>query len=150
MTYLWIAEPQSESGYPHIHAGFFTEFTDGEKDRLKNHWSHVVEAGDYKHGLDFSVGSNYKNGEISSLRNYLMKYLSKTFVETIPEWSPEELVFNAIAWKKHYRFFGCSRDLSQIMKRPAKDRSNYTCLCTTIHTPCLGHVADRIVWENLT
>jgi hypothetical protein len=48
-------------------------------------------------GLDFSFGPNYKNGEVASLRNYLMKYLAKTFIETIPDWSPEELVFNAIA-----------------------------------------------------
>jgi hypothetical protein len=41
-----------------------------------------------------------------------MKYPGKTFVEIILNWSPEELVFNAIAWKVGYRFFGCSRDLS--------------------------------------
>jgi len=27
-----------------------------------------------------------------------MKYLSKTFVDTIHEWTPEQLVFNAVAW----------------------------------------------------
>lgn len=56
----------------------------------------------------------HKSGEIKSLRNYLLKYLAKTFVETIPEWTPEELVFNAIAWKQGYRFFDCSWDLSDI------------------------------------
>ena len=71
-------EPQPESGYPQIHAGYFTEFTDTEKNRLKNHWSRVVKTGDYKDGLDFSFGSNYKNSEVSTLRNYLMKYLTKT------------------------------------------------------------------------
>ena len=38
-------------------------------------------------------------------------------VGTIPDGTPEELVFNAIAWKQGYRFFGCSRDLSHAMKR---------------------------------
>lgn len=91
LLYRRTARP--ESGYPHLHAGYFTEFTDAERDRLKNHWSQVVKAVDYDHGLDFSFGSNYKSGEVSSLRNYLMKYLAKTFIETIPDWAPEELVF---------------------------------------------------------
>jgi hypothetical protein len=34
VPYFWIVEPQKESGYPHIHAGYFTQFTDEEKDRL--------------------------------------------------------------------------------------------------------------------
>jgi hypothetical protein len=47
VPYFWITEPQPESGYPHIHAGYFTEFTEEEKHHLKNHWSQVVKAGDY-------------------------------------------------------------------------------------------------------
>ena len=58
------------------------------------------KAGDKKHGLDISLKTRHKSGEMASLRNYLMKYLAKTFHATIPDWSPEELVFNAIAWKK--------------------------------------------------
>ena len=76
---FWIVEPQPERGYPHIHAGFFTEFTDAEIDRLKNHWSKVVKAGDKKHGLDISLKTRHKSGEMASLRNYLMKYLGKDF-----------------------------------------------------------------------
>jgi len=150
VPYYWIAEPQPESGYPHIHAGYFTVFTDAEKDRLKNHWSRVVEAGNYKHGLDFSFEQMHKSGEVKSLRNYLLKYLAKTFIETIPDWSPEELVFNAIAWKEGYRFFGCSRDLSHIMKRPAKNHKGYTWLSTTMHRPDRGHEEDTIIRKNPT
>jgi len=150
VSYFWIAEPQSESGYPHIHAGYFTEFTDAEKERLKNHWFLVVKAGDYRHGLDFSYGQNYKNGEVTSLRNYLMKYLSKTFIETIPDWTTEELVFNAIAWKEGYRFFGCSRDLSSTMKRPDKYNRTYTWFTTTMHRPDRGEGDDIIVRKNPT
>jgi hypothetical protein len=150
VSYFWIAEPQPESGYPHLHVGYFTEFTNAEKDRLKNHWSTIVKAGDYKHGLDFSFGPNFKNGGVSSLRNYLMKYLAKTFIETIPEWSPEELIFNAIAWKEGYRFFGCSRDLSTVMKRQRKENYTYTWLCTTMHRPDRGYEEDRIIRKNPT
>ena len=35
VPYFWITEPQPESGYPHIHAGYFTEFTETEQHRLK-------------------------------------------------------------------------------------------------------------------
>jgi hypothetical protein len=119
-------------------------------DRLKNHWSRVVKAGDYRHGLDFSFRIDYKTGEVSSLRNYLMKYLAKTFVETIPDWSPEELVFNAIAWKEGYRFFGCSRDLSHAMRRQKKDNRTYTWLCTTLHRPDRGYEEDKDLRKNPT
>ncbi len=148
VPYYWIAEPQPDSGYPHIHAGYFTEFTNAEKDRLKNHWSRVIEAGDYKHGLDFSFEQMHKTGEVKSLRNYLLKYLAKTFVETIPDWTPEELVFNAIAWKQGYRFFGCSRDLSHVMKRKTEGRPGYTWLSTSAHRPDRGHEEDRIIRKN--
>jgi hypothetical protein len=150
VPYFWIVEPQPESGYPHIHAGYFTEFNDSEKDRLKNHWSRVVKVGDYKHGLDFSFEQAHKPGEITSLKNYILKYLTKTFVETLPDWSPEELVFNAIAWKEGYRFFGCSRDLSTAMRRPGKENHGYTWLSTTMHQPNRGHEEDRVLRKNLT
>ena len=148
--YFWITEPQPESGYPHIHAGYFTEFTETEKDRSKNHWSRIVKAGDFKHGLDFSFEQNFKNGEVASLRNYLMKYLAKTFVVTIPNWTPEELVFNTIAWKEGYRFFGCSRDLSNAMKRPVKDNKNYTWLQTSMHRPDREYEEDIVIRKNPT
>ena len=64
-------------------------------------------------GLDFSFEYDHKTGEISSLRNYLMKYLAETFIETLPRWTPEELVFNAVPWRNGYRFFGCSHGLPQ-------------------------------------
>jgi hypothetical protein len=67
-----------------------------------------------------------ETGTIFYLRNYLIKYLAKTFIKTIPDWSPEELVFNAIAWKEDYRFFGCSWELSIAMRRQKKDNHTYT------------------------
>jgi len=149
-SYFWIIEPQIGSGYPHIHAGYFTEFTDNEKDRLKNHWSKIIKAGDYKHGLDFSFKSDYQAGDISSFRNYLMKYMGKTFIENIPDWGSEELVFNAIALKQGYRFFGCSRDLSTAMKRRKKENPYYTWLCTTMHRADGGNEDDIVLRKNTT
>ncbi len=150
VSYFWIIEPQIESGHPHIHAGYFTEFTDSEKERLKNHWSTVVKAGDFKHGLDFSFGSSYNAGDVSSLRNYLMKYMVKTFVDGMKDWTPQELVFNAIAWNQGYRFFGCSRDLSKVMKWVKIENAAYTWLCTSLHRNDLGYEEDKVIRKNPT
>jgi hypothetical protein len=85
-----------------------------------------------------------------SLRNYLMKYLAKTFIETIPDWAPEELVFNAIAWSEGYRFFGCSRDLSHEMMRPKKKGPKYTWLETSLTGCNLTHEVDVVLKRNPT
>jgi len=148
VSYFWVVEPHPKSGYPHIHAGFFTEFTDTEIERLKNHWSKVIKAGDKKHGLDISLKIRHARGEILSLRDYLMKYLAKTFHSTIPDWSPEELVFNAIAWKKGYRFFGCSRNLSRAMKGIVKEHPNFIWRSTSLRYSDLGPEGDVIIREN--
>jgi hypothetical protein len=107
-------------------------------------------AGDFKHGLDFSFEKTHKTGDVSSLRNYLMKYLAKTFVETIPDWTPEELVFNAIALKEGYRFFGCSRDLSTAMKQKKKNNCSFYWLCTSLHRDDRGNEEDKIIRRNPT
>jgi hypothetical protein len=150
VSYFWIVEPQIESADPHIHAGYFTDFTKHEEERLKVHWSEIVKAGDYKHGLDFSYDKNYQAGEVSSLRNYLMKYIGKTFIEAIKDWTPEELVFNAIVWKEGYRFFGCSRDFSNAMKRIKRENKGFTWLCTSIHNENIGCEEDKIIRKNPT
>jgi len=82
------------------------------------------------------------------MRNYLMKYMGKTFVEGIPDWTPEELVFNSIAWKKGFRFFGCSNDLSQAMKRPMKDKTSFTCFRTSMTGFNLTYDIDEELWKN--
>ncbi len=74
----------------------------------------------------------------------------KTFVETIPDWTPEELVLNAIAWKDGYRFFGCSRNLSNVMKRPSIDNPAYSWLSTTMHRPDRGHEEAVFLQKNPT
>lgn len=89
-------------------------------------------------------------GEVASFRNYLMKYMEKTFIDTMPEWSPEELFFNAIAWKEGYRLFGCSRNLSKVMSRKTEKNLAFTCLSTSLHWADLGSEEDKIVWKNPT
>jgi hypothetical protein len=94
------------------------------------------------------VYQSHKTGDISSLRNYLMKYLAKTFIETMPDWTPEELVFNAIAWWEGYRFFGCSQDLSRVMKRPRINGKDYIWLRTSLTGCNLTHEVDVIIRQN--
>ena len=79
-----------------------------------------------------------------------MKYLAKTFIETIPDWAPEELVFNAIAWWEGYRFFGCSRDLSRAMTRLKKKGPKYTWLETSLRGRNLTHDVDEVIKRNPT
>jgi len=124
VRYMNVLEPHPKSGYPHAHVMYLSKITEEEQDRLKNHWSNVVGAGDYDHGLAFSVDSVFEEGEITSIRNYLMKYMAKTLYDGWRSWTPQELVFNAVAWggkrdpfkkRRHYRTFQPSRELSKIM-----------------------------------
>jgi len=80
--------------------------------------------------------------------DHLMKYLGKTFVNGIPDWSPEELVFNAIAWHEGYRFFGCSNDLSKAMVRQKKKEKNFMSFQTSITGWGLTDEIDRVVRKN--
>jgi hypothetical protein len=148
VPYLWIVEPQIESGYPHIHAIFFTEFTEEEQHRLKSHWSKRVKAGNYEHGLDFSFNPTQQTNEISSIRNYLMKYMGKTFGEGMANWRPEELVFNTIAWNIGYRLFGCSNDLAKIMKRLKDECVKFEWLRTSMAGYNLTHDVNEVILEH--
>jgi len=124
VQYMNVLEPHPKSGYPHAHVMYLSRITDQEQERLKNHWANVVGAGDYQHGLNFSVDSVFEEGEIQSVRNYLMKYMAKTLYDGWRSWTPQELVLNAVAWggkrdpfkaNRHYRTFQPSRELSKIM-----------------------------------
>ena len=79
-----------------------------------------------------------------------MKYLGKTFVDNIPDWKSEELVFNAIAWNEGYRIFSCSRDLSAAMKKRKKENLSYTWLCTTMHLSNKEKGENIVIRKNPT
>jgi hypothetical protein len=86
----------------------------------------------------------------TSTSPHFMKYLAKTFIEAIPDWTTEELVFNAIAWWKGYRFFGCSRDLSGVMMRTKKKGPKFTWLETSLTGCNLTHEVDEVIRRNPT
>lgn len=63
----------------------------------------------------------------------------------IPDWPPEELVFNAIAWHEGYRFFGCSNNLSwPIMSQKKKD-NDFLGFETSILGRNLTDEIDRVI-----
>lgn len=126
LTYVWIIEPH-ESGYPHYHVVLFHALSEGQQERIKRLWADTYQAGSLEHGVDFSVRSPGES--VKSMRNYLMKYVAKGFVsvgsryEPEKDWTPAQLVFNAVVWSNGYRLFGCSRDLSAVMAYQGERKS---------------------------
>ena len=133
--YLQIWEPHPKSGYPHIHVPVFCDFTEDEQARLKEHWSTTLSLGDYEAGLDFEQGTTFKRGEMTSIKNYMLKYMRKTLYDGFEEWTAEELVFNAVAWKNHFRTFQPSLALSRVMAPPERSGRRYQCVKTSL----VGH-----------
>lgn len=120
-SYVSIIEPhlKNDTGYPHTHVPVFMDIDDFHRRKYQDKWEKKYKIGSKEHGLDFSVAD--EGTKIESLRNYIGKYLSKGFLDFDSkfgegELSPAHLVFHAIVWKHHYRIFGASQDLSQVMR----------------------------------
>jgi hypothetical protein len=126
-NYVWIMEPH-KTGYPHLHVIIFGEVSEKAQQAIRRLWSKNYKAGSANHGVDFSVKSPEES--IRSIKNYLLKYLGKTFTSTgskfgtIDTWGPGELVFNALVWKNKWRLFGASRDLCKIMAHQKEKDEN--------------------------
>lgn len=125
LTYIWIVEPH-KSGYPHYHVVLFHDVSDSLQDKIRRIWFEKYQAGSYDHGVDFSVRAPEES--IKSIRNYLMKYVMKGFLPSESryskrdEWTPQELVFNAVVWKNHYRLWDSSRNLKKVMAYQGEER----------------------------
>jgi len=111
LEYIWVMEPH-KSGYPHMHVAVFGYISPEIQDRLIKLWSEKYQVGSAEHGIDFSAKSIKES--IQSIRNYLMKYISKDIgANGTSSWSPEEWIYHAIAWKHHHRYIGMSRAISR-------------------------------------
>jgi hypothetical protein len=150
VDYFWVIEPHTENntGYPHIHLAVFTivdndikdSFGEGMEDKLRRLYSEEWQVGSHTYGLDFKPmkGEN----EIVNLKNYLMKYISKGYIND-NGWSDGELIFNAHLYgathgdrppqpgeqlnvkgefAKKYRLVGMSRPLSALLKPEVEDK----------------------------
>lgn len=158
ISYFWVVEPhtQNETGYPHYHLAVFRyvdnnikdAYGEGMEDKLRRLYSEEWQTGSHTYGLDFRQmkGEN----SIDDLKNYLMKYISKGYINDKP-WSPGELVFNAHLYgathgarppkegeepdikgnyTKKYRIIGMSRDLSAILAPEIEDKEDIVWLHT--------------------
>jgi len=107
LDWVVIAEPH-KSGYAHYHILFLKHLDDFEQAVISDLW--FVASGSYnEHSIHFA-----NTGEIRSVKNYLMKYISKGLnyenpqIDKVPEsdlkrWSGQEYtlhieVFNATLW----------------------------------------------------
>lgn len=116
LQYVSVTEPQ-KSGNPHNHIIIFATFPIEEQIEYRKMWE-KWNIGSFEHGLDFD--ERQKSGKIKSLRNYLMKYMAKSFIDykskyDKPIWNKEQLLFNAVAWKYGFRTWCASHKLTQIM-----------------------------------
>lgn len=139
IDYVWMFEPH-KSGFPHLHLVYFKKLSELDRGSLQKIWHEKYELGDKEHGLYFSPPRGSEDGlcpagSITSIRNYLMKYVSKSlYSEAIHEYEFHgkkipfhmtlgELLFNSILKKTKTRLWGCSRTLSKVMARPKKENS---------------------------
>lgn len=118
VDYFWVLEPHV-TGYPHCHLVLFADLSQPEINKIQNLWV-KYGAGSKEHGCEVTISR--KEDSIKSIRNYLMKYLAKTFLDgdtgsrySAGSWGPGEFVFNAIIHEKGYRTWCPSRGLGRVM-----------------------------------
>lgn len=114
INYVWVLEPH-ETGFPHCHLVIFKEFTESEQNAIKALWTCKYQAGSIERGV--KITSKNSDESILSIRNYLMKYMSKQFGTGEP-WTDGELLFNAMVWDTGTRMWGASKELTAVMRKP--------------------------------
>jgi len=125
-NYFWVVEPH-KTGNIHIHMMAFCEFTDAEKENFVNLWCDKYAAG----RADCQKIEDIPVMEIDYLRTYLFKYLAKNLTDNT---DMGYLIFSAVSWhmgrrdNEHpiIRHYGCSRELSGVMKLDRKN-SEFEC-----------------------
>lgn len=123
INYVWVLEPH-ETGYVHCHLVVFREFSDEVQEAIKRLWSEKYRAGSFERGVE--VTSKRSDESIKSIRNYLMKYMTKQFGKGEEPWTDGELLFNAMIWATGTRMWGASKQLTEVMRKPAKGPNNVT------------------------
>lgn len=127
-SYFYVLEPHKD-GYVHLHMLIFKELTQEHQDRIKGLWANKYGVG-VEDALDFEIKT--VEGGLKSPKNYLMKYLEKTFKDADNDFNSSFFLFSAVAWYmgqdyndyKPIRFWNSSRDLQPIMKLDETDLKN--------------------------
>lgn len=130
-----LAMEAHKSGYPHLHVFLLTPepIPQALQQKCANLWEQKYKAGSAANGVQFTF-SNPK-APIGSIRNYLMKYVCKSFYAHSSKFSDDDPrnqmtagrhVFNALAWKYGWRLIQKSNRLSAVMKyKKPVDRVDY-------------------------
>lgn len=122
-SYFYVFEPH-KTGYCHVHVLWFSRIPWSVQKRCKALWNKKYGAGGYSNALHFERSVKIENG-----RQYLMKYVCKTFVDEMPASGFLDFA-SCVSWssrhdtaEKGVRLFGMSRDLSAICKAEKKTSS---------------------------
>jgi hypothetical protein len=114
--FIGSVEPHKKnSGNPHHHTTVFDKFTIEEQIHLKHKWE-KWGLGSFEHGLQFE-----DDVVVKSVLNYQLKHMLKSLpgykskFGEVP-WTAHDLLFNAVAWKNHFKTWHCSKNITQVMK----------------------------------
>jgi hypothetical protein len=108
--YVTIAEPH-KTGFVHYHILIFKWVTNDQAARYKEIWNNKYAAGSVSRGVDITVN---KSGALRSVKNYLMKYLAKTFTMDVEECSDVPEFFSDSDLKKFSEPAGLYRARSRL------------------------------------
>lgn len=108
--YVVIAEPH-KTGFVHYHILIFKRVSSDQAKRYKGLWEKKYSAGSKRHGVNIKVNNS---GALRSIKNYLMKYLAKTFSMDIEQCSEFQEFFDNSDLKKFSEPLGLYRARSRL------------------------------------
>jgi len=125
-----LAMEAHKSGYPHFHIFLLTPepIPEALQKKCANLWEKKYKAGSAEHGVEFTFKTS--DTPIGSIRNYLMKYVCKSFYAMSSKFPDNDErnkmtagrhVFNALVWKYGWRLIQKSRELSKVMRYCKRD-----------------------------
>lgn len=121
VQYFYVWEPH-KSGYAHIHILFFCTVSRKEAKHWQTYWNEKLGAGGFSAALKFDRAR--RNMSLNSAKNYVMKYVSKTYSDGALK-NPFYAIVNWYSRRdvndKGIRLYGVSQLLSrQISLQKAK------------------------------
>lgn len=129
-SYVWVMEPH-DSGYSHIHMILFKSVSRELRKKLQTLWIEKYNPGASLPGQRYGESLNFKikkgQRDLRSAAAYIFAYVNKTLdYELLEQFDSGYYLQSAWVWKmsKHdtdytgVRLWGCSRDLSEVMKSP--------------------------------
>lgn len=130
-SYIWVMEAHPNSGFSHIHMLIFKEIKREVRQLLHDLWvtKYNPAASIPGHKCDQSLQFEIRKGQrdLKSAAAYVFHYVGKTLKsESLQDKNSTYYLQSAWVWKmtkrnsdyKGVRNWGCSRDLSQVMKAP--------------------------------